>query len=79
MLFQRFGVFPDDVIKSEIEFIEGQGLLQLGCGLARRIIVGVLIVDLEAGEHRVFEADVDADGVVNESRRFVSFERRGNR
>lgn len=46
------------------------------CGnLSGGIVVGILVVDLETGEHRVFEADVNADDMVDERRRFVSFER----
>ena len=79
MLFQRLGVLPDDVVKTQVQLVEGQRLLKLGGNLAGRVVVRVLVVDLEAGEHRVFETDVDAHDVIDKRRRFVSLQRRRNR
>ena len=78
MFFQRLGVFPNDVVQSQVQLVEGERLLELGRDFAGGVVVGVFVVHLQTGEHRVFEADVDADDVVDKRRRLVSLKRRRN-
>ena len=79
MLFQRFRVLPDDVIEAEIEFVEGQRLRGVGGGFSGRIRVRLFVVDLQTGEGRVLEADVDADDVIHDRVGLVSLQRGGDR
>ena len=78
MFFQRLGVFPNDVVQSQVQLVEGERLLELGRDFAGGVVVGVFVIHLQTGEHRVFEADVDADDVVDKCRRLVSLKRRRN-
>ena len=78
MLFQRLRIFSNNVVQTQVQLVKGQGLLKLDCNLTGGIVVRVFVVDLQTGKHRVLEANIDTDNVIDECRRLVRLQWRGN-
>ena len=78
VFLQRLGIFPDDVIETEIEFVEGESLRSIRSGFSGGIRIGLFVIDLQAGEGGILKAHVDADDVIHDRVRLVRLQRRGD-
>lgn len=42
MLLQSFAVLADHVVQTQVQLVKGEGLLCVGSGFSRRVVVGLL-------------------------------------
>ena len=55
----RIYVLSDYMIQAEVHLVESQRLLEVPCVYGAEVLIQVSIVNLEASELRIFDANVD--------------------